>query len=132
MELRLANFLYRHGRTPFVWGEHDCCLWLADWIAERRGIDCAAWARGRYHDAASCADFLLAEGGIAAVVGRCARIAGLSETGAWGPGAVGLVEAFDGHGLVTCGALFAGRRWTALTLTGIVAQLAEPIIAWEV
>lgn len=39
---------------PFVWGEHDCALGLADWLMHLRGTDPAAHLRGTYFDAKSC------------------------------------------------------------------------------
>ncbi|AXC50071.1 hypothetical protein DRW48_10535 [Paracoccus suum] len=44
----LNAYLARTWDRPFVWGECDCTLWVADWCAERWGQDPAASFRGRY------------------------------------------------------------------------------------
>lgn len=50
----LYQELHRWAVTPFRWGESDCCLIVADWIARVRGADPAAHLRGMYDSAGSC------------------------------------------------------------------------------
>jgi hypothetical protein len=45
---RLAAVLAQHQRTPFVWGEHDCCLFAASVVQALTGVDPAAGWRGTY------------------------------------------------------------------------------------
>lgn len=45
------HFLPAYRHRPFVWGECDCCLFVADWVHSQCGIDPAAELRGRYHNA---------------------------------------------------------------------------------
>jgi len=47
----LATFINGRLNIPFTWGEHDCALFLADWILARTGHDYAAPFRGRYKTA---------------------------------------------------------------------------------
>lgn len=49
-EIRLADFIAARMSSPFVWGVSDCCLFACDAILEVRGVDPAAWFRGRYSD----------------------------------------------------------------------------------
>jgi len=42
------NFLIARAKTPFVWGQNDCCLFPADAIQAFTGVDPAADFRGKY------------------------------------------------------------------------------------
>lgn len=55
---QFAAFLPRYRSRPFVWGECDCCLFAADWLNARCGIDPASELRGRYHNAFGAARVL--------------------------------------------------------------------------
>jgi hypothetical protein len=46
----LDPFFKARAQKPFVWGEHDCCLFAADAIEAITGFDIADDFRGRYHD----------------------------------------------------------------------------------
>lgn len=52
-EVRLARFLAERRVRPFRWGEHDCLLFAADWIAEATGVVLAPGLRGTYDSAES-------------------------------------------------------------------------------
>lgn len=43
-----STFLIEHEKTPFRWGEFDCCLFVADWVKMQFGVDPAAQYRGKY------------------------------------------------------------------------------------
>lgn len=60
----LAGHIYRAGAIGFVWGQNDCCLFVADWIRARTGRDLASDFRGRYCDEAGASAVLSAAGGI--------------------------------------------------------------------
>ncbi|WP_052262318.1 DUF6950 family protein [Pseudoalteromonas luteoviolacea] len=36
---------------PFAWGKFDCCLFVADWLLARNGVDVAQDFRGHYSTA---------------------------------------------------------------------------------
>ena len=44
----LANFLLTTRKTPFKWGENDCCLFAANAILAMGGDDVAKDVRGHY------------------------------------------------------------------------------------
>jgi hypothetical protein len=46
--IKLADALVRARRRPFVWGQHDCCLFVADVVKAMTGMDMGADIRGRY------------------------------------------------------------------------------------
>ena len=45
---RFAAVVKEYQNAPFVWGEHDCCLFAADCIRAVVGVDPAESFRGRY------------------------------------------------------------------------------------
>lgn len=45
---RFSAVLKEYRQSPFVWGEHDCCLFAADMIRAMTGLDPAESFRGRY------------------------------------------------------------------------------------
>lgn len=46
--ISVDRYIQEHQNTPFKWGEHDCCLFVADWILEKTGNDLAIKYRGKY------------------------------------------------------------------------------------
>lgn len=44
----LAAHIANARSRPFVWGEHDCVLWCADWVRKVTDRDPAADCRGQY------------------------------------------------------------------------------------
>jgi hypothetical protein len=56
--------------TPAEYGKMDCCLWAADWVRLRTGVDPAAGWRGTYSTEREFLRLLLAEGNLVRVVAR--------------------------------------------------------------
>jgi hypothetical protein len=78
----LHQFLLERRKTPFKWGEHDCCLFAADAIQAITGVDIASDFRGRYSDQASALDAIKSVTGGTTVEDAavyCATKAGLPE-----------------------------------------------------
>ncbi len=78
----LHQFLLERRKTPFKWGEHDCCLFAADAIQAITGVDIASDFRGRYSDQASAIDAIKSVTGGTTVEDAalyCATKAGLPE-----------------------------------------------------
>lgn len=48
--IHLAHYIEERRDRPFVWGEHDCCLFCADAAVLVCGTDPAEPYRGKYHD----------------------------------------------------------------------------------
>ena len=48
---KLVESLKEAKNKPFVWGEHDCCLFAADIVKAMTGDDLAAGYRGKYSTA---------------------------------------------------------------------------------
>lgn len=70
--LQLDAFMALRGRTPFNWGEHDCCLFAADAVQAMTGVDHATDWRGKYHTEAQAAVVLEQLGGLE----KCGAMAG--------------------------------------------------------
>jgi len=61
-ESLLAAHLAAARTRPFAWGDHDCVLWSAEWVATLSGTDPAADWRGKYATAEEAASVLAAMG----------------------------------------------------------------------
>jgi hypothetical protein len=58
--------------SPHVWGQSDCSLVIADWVALNGHPDPGAGWRGTYDSEASCRALLVRRGGLVAHIGACA------------------------------------------------------------
>ena len=134
----LTRFLNRAAATPFAWGRHDCLLWLADWIAERRGLDPASELRGRYSTMLQAARIVREAGGVERLVDITTRAMGLSRAtpGARGDIAVIRVGGEGGqHFGNAAGAILLGGSAALICEAGLVMpRLADVdvIAAWRV
>ncbi len=132
--MTLDQYLDRAARRPFAYGEHDCLLFLADWVREKRGVDPAEGLRGRYSGRLGALRLKLVHGGAAGLVASCVRLAGLERTSEPRAGDIGLLFALvPGASMPQIvGAICAGERWVALAPSGLVASAAKPAAAWRV
>ena len=133
----MSAFLREQALRPFQWGVCDCCLFLADWIAYRDGIDPAWHLRGTYSTEREMRNLLKARGGIVEVVRSCATRARLRETASPQLGDVGLVKVaiklWRGRAvLVPVGAIAIDHgRWAIKPRErGVCAQQFPLIAAW--
>ena len=112
--------MHRWMASPFIWGETDCMLSLADWVQRVHGVDPAADIRGTYDSRGSCqreTGFL--RDPIAAVERCLASIGGLPRVEAPQEGDVGLIVHQEPDGRSTpCGALWLGAAWGCKGLNG--------------
>lgn len=60
---RLGAHIQAASGRPFVWGEHDCCVWACDGILAMTGVDPMTELRGRYLTALGAARALKAFAG---------------------------------------------------------------------
>lgn len=67
-DVALAGIIKDRRDTPFVWGQHDCCLFAADCALAITGIDFAADFRGRYDSSAGAARLIAERGGFAQMI----------------------------------------------------------------
>lgn len=126
---RAFNAFLREGAAlPFLWGERDCTLWVADWIARVRGIDPAKAQRGTYATAGACRRLLVREGGLVALATASLARCGFAVTDAPVVGDVGVVCAPAGPTMAIC----TGGSWAIKTIDGIVVFPAHPIKSWSI
>lgn len=125
----LDAFLESSALRPFVDGETDCALTVADWVEAVTGIDPAAHLRGRYKTALGRERLLRKLGGLEAVMADCAARAGLQETGSPGRGDIGLICLASG---VEIAGICTGRLWSMASSDGHLAIRGEVMRAWRV
>lgn len=123
----LSEFLRRAAAEPFVYGETDCAMTLANWVREQTGVDYAAHLRGRYRTAIGWARIAKRHGGLVQLVGGVADAAGMRARQCAQTGDVGIV-AIPGVGLA--GGLRTARAWAIKTDRGITAGQFEAVQAW--
>lgn len=74
---RLPGFLHEQAGAPFVFGESDCSMFLANWVRRLKGVDPAGELRGAYGDEAGWRALVDAAGGLDVLVGRIAAVSAL-------------------------------------------------------
>lgn len=125
----LDAFLEDMARRPFVDGEADCVLTVADWVVANGHPDPAAPFRGRYRTALGRERIVRREGGLLAVMEAGAKRSDLIETQTPERGDVGLIE-MRGQQLA---AIRQGRLWAIKSSRGLTAEPADRVIkAWSV
>lgn len=126
--MQLSEFLIAGGRLPFVWGAADCCLWPADWIMARLGIDPARPLRGRYGTAYGAYRHIARLGGFETMVRNLMSSAGLRETDDPKEGDVGLIITDQGFSI----GIKTGTGWAAKAPRGITVARFQHVAAWAV
>jgi hypothetical protein len=116
-------------RTPFVWGEKDCIMCVASWVALARGVDYASDLRGTYHDEAGCIAVLKAGGGLPVIVARRMRAAGIERTADPRPGDIAVVRTCGVH----AGAIRTDDRWIVKGSKGVYGiRDAQSAAVWRI
>lgn len=67
----LSQFLSDAGRRPFIWGQSDCLMFLADWWMQRTGVDPARGFRSVYRDERGARRVMFNAGGIEKHITNC-------------------------------------------------------------
>lgn len=131
---KLYAEIHRWMATPFVWGESDCMLCIADYLMRLGYPDGAAKWRGLYNDALSCervSGFLKNPVG---VMREGVESIGLKET--WSPerGDVGVIEIVDVDGKrKIIGAVFLGKNWAVKGESKVLVGAPKRVLAsWGV
>jgi hypothetical protein len=80
----LHQFVIDRSTARFVWGIHDCCLFVADGIQAMTGVDIASDFRGQYTDETSAKAAIakvtgVANGTVEDAAAYCATKHGLAE-----------------------------------------------------
>lgn len=125
----LEQFLEDMAATPFVDGQSDCALTIADWVMLAKGCpDPAHDLRGQYSTALGRERLLKRRGGLKAVMAVCAGRAGLETTRKPKRGDIGIVS-IAGQRLA---AICLGETWAAKGQGLVVERPSRIIQAWSV
>ena len=124
----LAAFIEERRGWDFEWGQHDCCMFAADWVMEATGVDPALHFRGTYSSARTAATALRIHGGLAEIVAAAGFVRWQTPSMAQ-RGDVALVNN-GGRELL---AVVDGARVVAPGTVGIVfLPLDHAVAAWRV
>lgn len=132
----LTEFTMRCASRPSRWGELDCALAVADWIAHLTGSDPASEFRGRYKTGEAALALIKSHGGFLALLTTLAARAGLPETLTPEIGDVALVQTVRGQRCVPhldgAAAICLGKLWMVKAPMGVMAQPFDVLKAWRV
>lgn len=128
----LGNFVSRAANRGFIWGQHDCMLFVADWAKCLTGQDPGARWRGTYRTEAE-GDAILATG-----PGPGPILHGVLTEQGWRAivcnfrvGDICIVQGPTRTGRALAAAVYNGRgRSTVLTKRGIVVAPLPILLGW--
>jgi len=131
---RLYRFLNQQIGRPFVWGENDCCLILADWIREVYGYDPAEHLRFTYDSASSCQRHTRFFTNPVSVVASMAEdVCNFSRTDSFVKGDVGILYLPVDKKMTPVGGIFTGKSWAVKAPDGVTTLQPHEIKAvWGV
>lgn len=129
---RLESFLLT--AAPHVWGQSDCSLVIADWVALNGHADPAVHWRGTYDSEDACRALLERRGGLVAHIGACAESIGLTSIMEPEFGCIAVVGAAENSRRQWC-AIWQGFRWLVKWGDGNAACwvpfAAPPLAMWR-
>jgi hypothetical protein len=136
----LYVMLHAWAAKPFVWGEHDCALCLADWFEALHGRDPAAHLRGRYFDAQTCQRLCQWFTDPVAVIEGCldtVRDHGgqFPQTDAPTRGDVAVVRVQAEGRVIPASAIWLGSAWGCKAPEGVTtlrASSVRPVAVWSI
>ncbi|WGL97226.1 hypothetical protein QE177_08265 [Arsenophonus sp. aPb] len=124
--IRLPHTLRAAMSRPFLWGEHDCCLFAADCVIAVCDFDPCSTIRGRYNTKAGALRVLKSEfGTLEDALNRFFTVAQDARPRR------GDIVMFDGDDGLTLGVFWANKVW-AVTHDGARHVNKTPIMAWRV
>ncbi|ARZ01305.1 hypothetical protein NE897_06670 [Yersinia ruckeri] len=123
---RLAQTLQVASERPFLWGQHDCCLFAADCAIAVCGVDPLADYRGQYDSALSARKVLLrGHGSLAAIFDSVFDRVPIKLAQR------GDIVTFHGEQGITAGVLWNGCVWSTAQAGAAPTQVTIDI-AWRV
>ena len=134
----VSAYLEESARWPWIWGERDCALWVANFVRQQTGKDPGATWRGSYKTRLGCERVLKRGGGLVEVMALGAASVGLAPLlpeDAF-PGCAGIILApilrRNGLRMENTGALRTKSGWAAFSAHGIVVRQTKAVAAWRV
>jgi len=113
-------------RRPFLWGEHDCCLFAADCAKAMCGEDFGAGFRGAYNSETGAKKILLRSGGSLEKV--LARFLDEVNPALAQRGDIAVIE---NAGRKCSGVIYGGAVWVPGE-SGLVGLRLNPLSVWRV
>lgn len=124
--IRLPETLQKAMHKPFLWGEHDCCLFAADCVIALCDFDPCEKVRGRYKTRAGAMRVLKTEfGDIESALSNHFLEVPVNHA------TRGDIVMFDGDDGKTLGVVWSGKVW-AVTDSGAMPVNHQPVKAWRV
>lgn len=123
---RLITVIRAAEKRPFLWGEHDCCLFAADCAQAMCGEDFAADWRGTYDSETGAKKAILRDGGSLEKV--LARYLDEVPVKLAQRGDIAIVE---NYGARCAGVIYGGAVWVPGE-TGLVCLRVKPLSVWRV
>lgn len=127
-ERRFNDLIDERMNCKLVWGEHDCCMFVADSVKAITGNECAGFSRGKYSNKIGAYRKLkeYAGGGISEMMNKIAEEYSLNEVGVnyAGRGDVALcvVDTHIGDDVEVLGVLTGDGRIMIAGRDGLVAN----------
>jgi hypothetical protein len=128
----LASFLSAAAARGFVWGEHDCMLFVADWAKRLTGQDPGAPWRGTYATQAEAEAILVRGGGPGPILHQALGAQGWHAiTGGCAHGDIAVVRVPTLAGRTLAASIFVDRgRYALVTEQGLVVAPAPLLLGW--
>jgi hypothetical protein len=131
MASQLAAFLSQAARRGFVWGDHDCMLFAADWAREVCGRDPAQHFRNAYATGGEAMAIMKGTGGPHALMSALLTAAGWCRV-ADAPREGDIVLAHPPmHSEPVAGICVSARNVAMLTKRGVVVWPVPVVEAWR-
>jgi len=127
--MRLAGFIQARMKTPFAWGQNDCCSFAGDAVQLMTGVDPMRELRGRYATERGAQRLIKQAGGFGPLVCRYLGPP-MENRAAAGRGDVVMLPVSDaGPGLGIC----VGSDVAVAGTAGVVLiDISSALCAWKV
>lgn len=123
---RLIAVIRAAEKRPFLWGEHDCCLFAADCAEAMTGDNFADGWRGTYDSETGAKKALLRGGGsLEKVLAKCLDEVPVKMAQR------GDIAVVENAGTRCAGVIYGGAVWVPGE-TGLVCLRIKPLSAWRV
>lgn len=131
---KLYARIHRWMASPFVWGEDDCMIAIADYLMDLGYPDCAAMWRGTYDSALTCQKVSGYLTDPVKPMKISADFLGLEQTDEPRRGDVGVISVRHKDGKFRAvGAIYLGQNWAIRSEGSVLVDRPSHVLAaWRV